>query len=457
MLNLSHLTYFFFLMIRRPPRSTLFPYTTLFRSPPPPNLPWRPPSPHTSGPAPPGGPAPPAGAAGGSGRRPTPDRTERGDPPRRRRPRAPRRPGPDGATWPVRRRSPSWWRWPGPTPGGCPRAAGAGTPSTPRGTSPGSSRRPPAAPRRPGGTGTPRPGAPPGSSGTGGSPPRSCPSPTERRGSGGRERRRSHRGPRIRAPPEGMGEPSRPGQGVGPSRRGIDLGLGEEGPKLAPDGPRSELLGHPAHVGQQRWRDRLAGEVPDHRADLRLGREAHAVIDHPDSSPGTEEAVPALAVGVVGDHVEGGDGPELIRVPVAEGEEEVFEVGFDEDLNRPGAVRSVAKDRGRHRWPPERRRQEVRGDLTTGQRARGEVPQWSLSRPWLVHGQERAAVVANPRQKRGVRGVGHEAEDLHIARGQQRQRLGRGCGRAREGYSPVSRCPFSAGHWCPSASTVLWQ
>src|SRR2546427_3547021 len=33
---------FFFLMIRRPPRSTLFPYTTLFRSPPP-----RPPC-HTS-------------------------------------------------------------------------------------------------------------------------------------------------------------------------------------------------------------------------------------------------------------------------------------------------------------------------------------------------------------------------------------------------------------------------
>src|SRR5690349_22397751 len=27
------LLYFFFLMIRRPPRSTLFPYTTLFRSP----------------------------------------------------------------------------------------------------------------------------------------------------------------------------------------------------------------------------------------------------------------------------------------------------------------------------------------------------------------------------------------------------------------------------------------
>src|SRR6266516_6313298 len=39
--------FFFFLMIRRPPRSTLFPYTTLFRSPPP--IPAEPPP--TSAPA----------------------------------------------------------------------------------------------------------------------------------------------------------------------------------------------------------------------------------------------------------------------------------------------------------------------------------------------------------------------------------------------------------------------
>src|SRR6266700_6077409 len=31
-LSLYFICYFFFLMIRRPPRSTLFPYTTLFRS-----------------------------------------------------------------------------------------------------------------------------------------------------------------------------------------------------------------------------------------------------------------------------------------------------------------------------------------------------------------------------------------------------------------------------------------
>src|SRR5437660_2857084 len=32
-LSAHHVDFFFFLLIRRPPRSTLFPYTTLFRSP----------------------------------------------------------------------------------------------------------------------------------------------------------------------------------------------------------------------------------------------------------------------------------------------------------------------------------------------------------------------------------------------------------------------------------------
>src|SRR5712671_8123014 len=35
----SYIIFFFFLMIRRPPRSTLFPYTTLFRSLPSASLP----------------------------------------------------------------------------------------------------------------------------------------------------------------------------------------------------------------------------------------------------------------------------------------------------------------------------------------------------------------------------------------------------------------------------------
>src|SRR5437899_7026239 len=36
----SPFSLFFFLMLRRPPRSTLFPYTTLFRSPPTASLRW---------------------------------------------------------------------------------------------------------------------------------------------------------------------------------------------------------------------------------------------------------------------------------------------------------------------------------------------------------------------------------------------------------------------------------
>src|SRR3712207_7647796 len=53
---------FFFLMIRRPPRSTLFPYTTLFRSAPPTSKsrPWPPIS--SSSPCPPSRIAPPAPA-----------------------------------------------------------------------------------------------------------------------------------------------------------------------------------------------------------------------------------------------------------------------------------------------------------------------------------------------------------------------------------------------------------
>src|SRR6266853_6234716 len=55
---------FFFLMIRRPPRSTLFPYTTLFRSPRPA---WAPPACRRGAPA-----APPA--CGGLGPSPAPVR-----------------------------------------------------------------------------------------------------------------------------------------------------------------------------------------------------------------------------------------------------------------------------------------------------------------------------------------------------------------------------------------------
>src|SRR3712207_8446039 len=56
---------FFFLMIRRPPRSTLFPYTTLFRSNrvPPRSYAWRPGEARPPTPASPGSAAPSGGPA----------------------------------------------------------------------------------------------------------------------------------------------------------------------------------------------------------------------------------------------------------------------------------------------------------------------------------------------------------------------------------------------------------
>src|SRR5256885_16075657 len=69
--------FFFFLMIRRPPRSTLFPYTTLFRSRAGPDRGrHRPPAPAgTAGAAPP----PPATARAGQPEPPAPDGPVAGD------------------------------------------------------------------------------------------------------------------------------------------------------------------------------------------------------------------------------------------------------------------------------------------------------------------------------------------------------------------------------------------
>src|SRR5437667_8225318 len=69
MLSIFIFSLFFFLMIRRPPRSTLFPYTTLFRSR---RRAWRPPRPPAS--------RGPRGAARGS-RRAAPGGPPRGSAP----------------------------------------------------------------------------------------------------------------------------------------------------------------------------------------------------------------------------------------------------------------------------------------------------------------------------------------------------------------------------------------
>src|SRR3546814_14265997 len=56
--------------------------------------------------------------------------------------------------------------------------------------------------------------------------------------------------------------------------------------------------------------DRLAAELPDHRAQLELVVEHQAVVDAADAAVEAEEAVAALAVGVVAHEVEGAHRPQ---------------------------------------------------------------------------------------------------------------------------------------------------
>src|SRR5947207_1205254 len=73
---------------------------------------------------------------------------------------------------------------------------------------------------------------------------------------------------------------------------------------------RAELLGHrrdhARHVREPGRRDRLAAELPDHRAELRIDVERESVVDRIDRSL-AEEAVPALAIGVVREQIEEAD------------------------------------------------------------------------------------------------------------------------------------------------------
>src|SRR5205807_3662100 len=89
-----------------------------------------------------------------------------------------------------------------------------------------------------------------------------------------------------------------------PLRRLEELlqGLGE---------PRAEEA---PHVAEQVAGNRLAAELPDDGPQLRLGVEGEGVVDRIDDAVLAEQAVAALAVGVVGDEVEDADGLEALAM-----------------------------------------------------------------------------------------------------------------------------------------------
>ncbi len=96
--------------------------------------------------------------------------------------------------------------------------------------------------------------------------------------------------------------------------------------------------------------DGVAGEVPDHGAQLEGCQEAQPVVDAPDPPVVAAQHVAALAVRVVGDVIEQGDPPQLavgLGGILEQGEVMLLEVAVDEPLQRPDAQGSVLADHGR--------------------------------------------------------------------------------------------------------------
>ena len=58
------------------------------------------------------------------------------------------------------------------------------------------------------------------------------------------------------------------------------------------------------HVGQQASGDFLPGEIPNHRPQTMVCVEGDAVVDSPESTPGIQQTVAALAISVVDNVVE---------------------------------------------------------------------------------------------------------------------------------------------------------
>src|SRR5438445_255981 len=209
-----------------------------------------------------------------------------------------------------------------------------------------------------------------------------------------------HQRPGVAPPAAVDRKPAALDERAGALDHGLALGRRQQLRERRRQRPGGEAL----EVLQHRRRHRLVAEVPDHRAQLGLDVEAEAVVDGVDGAVLAEQAVAALAVGVVGDQVEGADALEALVMLGALAQREVvlLEVGGDEALQRALAVRSLlAAHRERHHVPAEGLR-EVPGGQLAAEEAGRKVPEWPLAAAGLVDG-ERAGVV-EPRldQERGV-------------------------------------------------------
>src|SRR5882724_715332 len=195
--------------------------------------------------------------------------------------------------------------------------------------------------------------------------------------------------------------------------------------ELRKHGGRS-LLHEPSQVVTHTVGQRPAGKIPDHRPQLGLDVETEPVVDGPDAAVGPEQAVAALAVGVVGDQIEGADPGELIAVRGLLTEREVVlrEVRGHELLQRALAVGPVAPHREGHEPPAERLREVIRGQLALEEAGR-KIPERALATLRLVDGERAGALERDLDEERRVAASGQPPLEGHLAAREERGEIRR--------------------------------
>src|SRR5262245_19012961 len=177
----------------------------------------------------------------------------------------------------------------------------------------------------------------------------------------------------------------------------------------------------PEVVAQTVWK-RLAGEVPDDGAQLGVGVEAETVVDRPDATVGTEQAVAALAIRVVRDEIEGADTREPVAVGgiLAQREVVLAEVRLHKLLQRALAVGARPTHGERHQSPAERLRKVIGGELALEQ-AGGKIPERALAALRLVDGKRGGTVESDLHQERRVRAARQPSLQRHLALREERR------------------------------------
>ena len=181
------------------------------------------------------------------------------------------------------------------------------------------------------------------------------------------------------------------------------------------------MFGHSAYFREEIVGDRFTTEFPDHGSKFEVGREAEPVVDGPDMVVGVDQTMTALAVGVVGHHVEHRDAAELfveLRAGFEEREVVLGEIGLHEPLERTGPERSVSFDGWWHDVQTHRLRQPVGGDLAAKQSG-WEVPQRAFPSERFVDRLALGPLGSQRDEERRVAAVGHATLHFDVAGGEQ--------------------------------------